>query len=135
MGLNPLSDLFGLGEKLIDKLLPDPKQRADALFKLKELEQNGDLAVMAQQSEINKIEAANPRLFVSGWRPFIGWICGVALSVQMIVGPIVVWISTLAGHPVPLVVLDVSLLTTLLVGMLGLSGMRTVEKVNGVANK
>lgn len=135
MAFDPISGLFGLGQSLIEKLIPDPKQKAEALLKLKELEQSGDLAVIAGQNDINKIEAQSTSLFVSGWRPFIGWVCGSALLIQMVCGPIVVWVSTLFGHPVPMVMLDVSLLTTLLVGMLGLGGMRTVEKLQGVASK
>lgn len=135
MALEPVTAILDLGGKLIDKLIPDPAKKAEALLKLKELEQNGDLQVIANQVDINKIEAANPRLFVSGWRPFIGWVCGFALLIQLVVAPLVVWGSQMAGHPVTMVVLDVSLLTTLLVGMLGLGGMRTVEKLNGVASK
>lgn len=130
-----LSVILGLGEKIIDKLFPDPVKKAEALLALKKMEQDGDLAVIAAQVEVNKIEAANPKLFVSGWRPFIGWVCGGALAIQMIVAPLVVWAFGLAGKPIPMVVLDVSLLTTLLVGMLGLGSMRTVEKLNGVASK
>lgn len=135
MGLDPISSILGIGEKLIDKLLPDPKQKADALLKLKELEQNGDLAVIAGQNDINKIEAQNTNLFVSGWRPFIGWVCGMALAFQLVLGPMIVWGSTLGGKTVPLPIMQTELLTTLLVGMLGLGGMRTVEKLNGVASK
>jgi hypothetical protein len=135
MAFDPISAVFEVGAKLIDKLIPDPKQKAEAVQRLSELQQSGDLAVIANQVEIDKIEAANPRLFVSGWRPFIGWVCGVALAVQLVAAPIVVWTGELSGHPIKMVVMDVSLLTTLLVGMLGLGGMRTVEKLNNVASK
>lgn len=133
MALDPVSLIFGVGEKLIDKIFPDPQKKADALLKLEELRQNGDLAAIAGQTEINKIEAANPNLFVSGWRPFVGWTCGSGLAIQFVVGPLVGWASRLAGHPTDLPVLDLSLLITLLAGMLGLSGLRTYEKKQGVA--
>jgi len=131
----PLLDLLGFGTKILDKVIPDPKAKAEAIQKLAELEQSGDLAVIAGQNKINEIEAANPNIFVSGWRPFIGWVCGSALAIQMVLGPLVVWGSEMTAHPVKMVMLDVSLLTTLLVGMLGLGGMRTVEKLQGVASK
>lgn len=133
--MNPLAAALSIGEKLIDKLFPDPKQKAEALLKLKELEQQGDLAVIAGQVEVNKIEAANPNLFISGWRPFVGWVCASALLLQLVLGPLLLWVSTLAGKPVAVPELDMSLLTTLLVGMLGLGGMRTVEKLSGAENR
>lgn len=135
MALDPLTGILDVGKALIDKLLPDPKAKADALQKLEELKQNGDLTVIAEQADINKIEAASPKLFVSGWRPFIGWVCGAALAFQLVLGPMIVWGTSITGHPVSPPVMQTELLTTLLVGMLGLGGMRTVEKLNGVASK
>ena len=131
----PLLGLLGIGEKLIDKILPDPTAKAQAIAKLKELEQSGDLAVIAGQLEVAKIEAANPNLFVSGARPFVLWVCASALAVQLVIGPLVVWATTIARNPVALPVMQTELLTTLLVGLLGLGGLRTVEKLQGVASK
>jgi hypothetical protein len=135
MPLPIIDSILRIGEKLIEKLIPDPKLKADALQKLAELEQSGELQVIANQVEINKIEAANPRLFVSGARPFIMWVCGFALAFQLVVGPMVSWGASLAGKAVPPPVMETELLTTLLVGMLGLGGMRTYEKLNRVASK
>ena len=135
MALPIIGSILDLGTKLIDKLIPDPKAKAEALLKLQELEQSGDLAVIAGQNKINEIEAASPALFVSGWRPFIGWVCGSALAFQLVIGPLVVWAGALVRHPVSLPIMQTELLTTLLVGMLGLGGMRTVEKLQGVASK
>ncbi len=133
MPLPILGSILSIGEKLVDKLIPDPKAKAEALQKLTELEQSGDLAIIAGQVEINKIEAASADPFTSRWRPFIGWTCGAALAMQLVLIPLVVQISMVAKHPVQMVTLDVSLLTTMLVGMLGFGGMRTVEKLNKVA--
>ena len=135
MALDPLGSILDIGKALIDKLLPDPKAKAEALQKLEELRQSGDLAVIAEQADINKIEAASPKLFVSGWRPFIGWVCGAALAFQLVLGPMIVWGTSITRHPVNPPVMQTELLTTLLVGMLGLGGMRTVEELNGVASK
>ena len=135
MALPIIGSILDLGTKLIDKLIPDPKAKAEALLKLQELEQSGDLAVIAGQNKINEIEAASPTLFVSGWRPFIGWVCGSALAFQLVIGPLVVWAGALVRHSVSLPIMQTELLTTLLVGMLGLGGMRTVEKLQGVASK
>lgn len=132
MALDPLTTVLNIGEKVIDRLFPDPKQKAEAFQKLTEMQQSGDLAVIAGQVEITKIEAGNANVFVSGWRPFIGWVCGVALAFQLVVAPIVMWSYDIGGHPVALPAMQTELLTTLLVGMLGLGGMRTVEKLQGV---
>jgi len=82
------------------------------------------------QIEVDKQEASNASIFVAGWRPFIGWICGSGLACQFIIGPIFTWVSTLIKHPTPFPTLDLGTLMTLLLGMLGLGGMRTYEKVN-----
>lgn len=135
MGFDPISSILGIGQSLIDKLIPDPKQKADALLKLREMEQSGDLAIIAGQNDINKIEAASQLTFISGWRPAVGWVCASALAFQLVLGPLLSWVGGMLGRPVSPPVLQTELLTTLLVGMLGLGGMRTVEKLQGVASK
>lgn len=135
MALDPLTAALDIGSKLIDKLFPNPKEKADALMRLEELRQTGDLAVIAGQVEINKVEAASASLFVSGWRPFVGWVCGSALAFNLVLAPMIVWGAGLTGRNVPMPVVQQELLGTLLIGMLGLGGMRTVEKLNGVAAK
>lgn len=135
MALDPISAVLDVGKTLIERFIPDPKQKAEALLKLREMEQSGDLQVIANQIEINKIEAASPRLFVSGWRPFIGWVCGAALALQLIIIPLAVYGANLAGKPVPAPVMSVELLTTMVISMLGIGGMRTYEKKNGVASQ
>lgn len=133
MPLPIIGSVVDLAKTLIERLIAKPEDKAAALLKLAELEQSGDLAAIAGQVEIAKIEAANPKLFVSGARPFVLWVCASALAVQLVLGPLVVWGSTLAGHPVALPVMQTELLTTLLVGLLGLGGLRTVEKLSKVA--
>ena len=135
MSFDPISSVLDVGKALIEKLIPDPKAKAEATQKLLELQQSGELAGIAQQAEINKIEAASSKLCVSGWRTFIGWICGSALAIQFIVGPLIAWGSRLNHNPLDLPPMNNELLTTLLIGMLGLGGLRTVEKLQGVASK
>lgn len=130
MPLDPITSVLDLGKTLIDKLIPDPKAKAEATQKLLEMQQNGDLAVIAGQNRINEIEAASSNPFVAGWRPFIGWVCGLALAVQLVVGPLATWGAGLAGHPIAFPKMETELLTTLVVSMLGLGGMRTYEKLN-----
>jgi hypothetical protein len=91
-----------------------------------------DLQTLQMQSDVNKSEAASTSLFVAGWRPAVGWCCGLGLFVQFLVRPLFTWGAALSGHPIVFPELDMGTLMTLLLGMLGLGGMRTFEKVNGI---
>ena len=135
MALDPVSALFEVGGKVLDRVLPDPAQQAAAKLELLKLQQNGELAQITGQMDINKIEAASSSVFVSGWRPAIGWVCGAGVAVQFGVGPLTEWGSALAGHPVKFPQMDTGTMMPLLLGMLGLGGMRTAEKIQGVAAK
>lgn len=135
MAFEPITAALELGAKVIDRLFPDKTQAAAAQLKLLELQQSGELAAIAGQLEINKIEAANPTVFVSGWRPGCGWVCVSGLLIQFVVRPIATWTAALLGHPIVFPELDMGTLLTLLAGMLGLSGLRTYEKTQGVAAK
>lgn len=127
---------------LLEKIIPDPKAAADAKLKMLELAQQGQLAAIdaevklaVGQMEINKEEARNASVFVSGWRPACGWICAAALAYQYVLRPLGAAVAAYAGHPIPeLPALDESL-WGLLFGMLGLGGLRSVEKIKGVAAK
>lgn len=128
--------------KLLDRVLPDKVAAEAAKLKVLELAQQGELAYLdadvklAQgQMETNKAEAANPSVFVSGWRPFVGWICASGMGAQFVLGPFVEWASALAGHPTKWPTLDLSELLAMLGGMLGLGAYRTAEKIQGVARQ
>ena len=141
---NPLSSIIDLGGKILDKFIPDPMQAAQAKLALIQAEMAGELEYLkaelqlAQgQLDVNKVEAASPLLFVSGWRPFIGWICGLGLAYQFLFRTIFMWViqvvawwqdKDLSAFPIP-VNLDMGTLLTLLGGLLGLGALRTVEKV------
>jgi len=125
--------------KIISLFKIDPNVALQKQTELAEIQlgmQRDAAAAVAQQlhdqSAVNQAEAANPKIFIAGWRPFIGWVCGTGLATQFVVGPFVTWIAALVGHPVVFPSLDMGTLLTLLLGMLGLGGMRTFEKVNGV---
>lgn len=135
MALDPVTALLDIGGKVIDRVWPDPIQAATAKLELIKLQQSGELATMAGQMDINKVEAASASVFVSGWRPAIGWVCGAGFAVQFVIGPLAEWGSALAGHPVKFPQMDTSTMMPLLLGMLGLGGLRTAEKIQGVAAK
>lgn len=117
---------------IIDKIFPDADSANKAKLEILKLEQAGEL----KQLEVNKAEANNSSVFVSGWRPFIGWVCGSVFAYTYLLQPLLVFLIAYSGHPVILLPkLDNGEVTTVLLGMLGLGGMRTFEKLKGVAKK
>ena len=133
--MDPISAVLNIGTTLINHLFPDPAQAADAKLKLLELQQNGQLAQMTAQTEINKVEAGSGSLFVSGWRPGIGWICALALGYQYLLRPLGGFAAAILGYNVPVLPGLDDNLWQLMMGMLGMGGLRTFEKVQGVASK
>lgn len=125
-------DVVELSAKLLDRVIPDPAQKAQAQLELLKLQQSGELASMTAQTDINKVEAASASLFVSGWRPYIGWICGTAFSLHFLVFPIINFILVALSYPEVKITFDMTTLLTVLGGMLGIGGLRTIEKLNGV---
>lgn len=125
MSLTGLGEVADLAGTIVNKIWPDASQaQKDALA--------FQLAQITAQTDTNKAEASNQSVFVAGWRPFIGWVCGSAFAWTFVIGPMVSYAAKLAGITVALPVLDLSELTPVLLGMLGLGAMRTVEKVNGI---
>lgn len=111
---------------LLDKFIEDKDQKNALAHEISTMAAKAAAENAKLQLEVNKVEAAHKSLFVSGWRPAIGWISGFALMYSTILAPILgIWFT------VPPV--DSSLLTTVLMGMLGLGAMRTVEKTKNVA--
>ena len=134
--MDPITAILGIGSKLIDHFFPDANQAAAAKLQLLEMQQNGDLQVMASQMEINKIEAQNPSLFVSGWRPFIGWGCGFAFLYVSLFEPIIRFIASVGfKYTGAFPTIDATITMQVLLGLLGLAGMRSWEKKEGVATK
>tara|TARA_R110002153_G_scaffold81947_1_gene207234 strand:+ start:66 stop:449 length:384 start_codon:yes stop_codon:yes gene_type:complete len=110
---------------LLDKFIEDKDQKNALAHEISTMAERHAQELAKGQLEVNKVEASHKSLFVSGWRPAIGWICGFALMYSTILAPILgIWFT------VPPV--DSSLLTSVLMGMLGLGAMRTVEKTKGV---
>jgi hypothetical protein len=140
--MDPITILLGIGSKVIDKIWPDPVQRDAAKLELLKLQQSGELAqltadtnLMIEQIKVNQAEAANPSVFVSGWRPAIGWVCGAACGWNWIGLPVVKLALEIYGHPINLAPADLTEMLPVLMGMLGLGGLRTIEKLQGRAAK
>lgn len=139
--MNPLllGGLFDVAGKVLDRIFPDPAQKAQAQIELIKLQQSGELQQMANETslalaqiEVNKTEAASANLFASSWRPAVGWCCVIGLFYTFLAQPLLAWYSlshTIAVPPA----LDMGTLLTLLGGMLGFGVLRTSEKIKGVS--
>ena len=114
---------------VLDALFTSDKERLDKKAVLARIAQQPGLL----QLEINKIEAAHKTVFVAGWRPFIGWVCGLALFYNFIARDLMVWALALTRANTPPPPLHLYVLTTILYALLGLGGMRTFEKLQGPA--
>jgi|TARA_B110000977_G_scaffold185237_1_gene249838 hypothetical protein len=119
--IGPISDIVG-------KLIPDKDLQKKLTHELEMSLHKANLA----QLEVNKVEAGHTSMFVSGWRPFVGWVCGVSLLYHFLLSPLMVFIFTIAGVEVLLPEFEFSQLSSILMGMLGLGGLRTFEKMKGV---
>ncbi len=111
---------------IIDKIFPDKNVSEQAKIELAKLAQAGELKEMElllEQIKVNAVEAASEKWWVAGWRPFIGWVCGSALAYTFVFQP---FLSFLTGWLTP--TLDMGELMTIVMGMLGLAGLRTYEK-------
>lgn len=115
---------------VFDKLFTSDEERAVAAQAMEKLRQHPS----ELQVELNKIEAGHRSIFVAGWRPYIGWVCGTALAYQFILQPLITYAIAIwspSTQPPPL--LDFGPLMTVVVALLGLGGLRTVEKLGGRA--
>jgi len=135
MSLDPISAALDLGNTLISRIFPDPAQANQAKLELLKLQQSGDLATMTAQTDINKEEAKSSSLFVSGWRPAIGWVCALALAYQYLIRPLAGTVASIFEITIPVLPGLDDNLWQLMMGMLGMGGLRTFEKVQGVASK
>jgi|TARA_R110000823_G_scaffold277239_1_gene395797 hypothetical protein len=123
-----IESLIGPVAGLLDKFIEDKDQKADLAHQIATMSENHAQELSKGQLEVNKIEAASKSLFVAGWRPAVGWSCCFALVYSTILSPILsIWFT------VPPV--DSSLLTTVLMGMLGLGAMRSAEKIQKVSRE
>lgn len=124
-----LDSVLNIGAKILDRVIPDKAEREKAQAELVKMQLNGELSQLAGQLDINKTEAQHQSVFVAGWRPFIGWVCGVALCYQFVLRPVITWAVPSLGYTVAeMPGLDDNL-WELMFGMLGLGGLRSYEKI------
>jgi hypothetical protein len=128
-----ISALLGPVVSRLADLIPDPAAKAAALQEFQEKVMAADAAMTQQQATINQAEASNESVFVSGWRPFIGWVGGVGLAWQIFLGPAIGYVASLCGAHTAPPVFDTNATMAILVPMLGLGAYRTIEKTQGLA--
>lgn len=143
--MNPLviSGLFTAAQSLIERFFPDPEKKAAAQLELLKMQQNGDLAQLAAETDLAKLqiqtnieEAKSTNWFVAGWRPGIGWVCGAGLAYASLVEPFARFIAKVwFGYTGDFPVISTDLTLQILMGMLGLGAMRSLEKVKNVEGK
>jgi len=143
--LTPGGVVASLGGKIIDTIagfFPNPAKRAEAIaaFNLAQMqgkfkEDTDNLSLLIEQAKTNEIEAHSGSVFVAGWRPGIGWVCGIGFGWSVVFVPIIQTIMTASGHSIDLMgssSISLSFITPILLGMLGL---RSYEKAKGVDTK
>jgi hypothetical protein len=126
MAVDPITAGISLIETVVGKVWPDKSEQERA-------QMAAALSLVQGQIDINKAEAASPSAFTSSWRPAIGWVCAMALACQYIARPLIEWGGIVSGHPLPPLPGIDNNLWELLTAMLGLSGLRSYEKLKGVA--
>jgi hypothetical protein len=138
--MNPLfiAPILEIGKGIINRLFPDPAAAAAAQLELLKMQQNGDLAQLAADTDLAKLQIqtniaeAAGNWFTAGWRPCIGWVCGAGLAYAALIEPFArfiakVWFGYVGDFPA----IDTNLTMQILMGMLGLGAMRSVEKIKG----
>jgi hypothetical protein len=131
MGL--IDTLVGPVTSIIDKIIPDKDQAAKLAHEIATMSEKMANEQMLAQLEVNKAEAASGSLFKGGWRPAIGWICGLALFWSFILQPFLVFFLLVFGVDLPpLPEIGTADLMPILLGMLGLGGLRSYEKIQKV---
>ena len=127
MALDPLTAGLEVASTVISRLWPDKTAQ--------EQQQLAAALVMVKgQLDANTAEAASTSAFTSGWRPAVGWVCASALAFQYVARPLLAWAGIVSGHPLPTLPGIDDNLWQLMLGMLGMGGLRTFEKAKGVAS-
>ena len=118
---------------VLDRFFPDKEKAAEAQRAIESALLENAAQINLAQIEVNKAEAQHRTIFVAGWRPFIGWVCGIALAWHFVGVPVTIFFIAWAGAEVPeRPAFDMNSLMTVLMGMLGLGGLRTFEKMKGL---
>jgi len=131
--MSVLTSLVGPVTGLLDKFIEDKDQKAALAHEIATMGEKHSQEAMLAQLEINKAEAASGSLFKGGWRPFVGWTCGIAFAYHFVLQPFLIFVFAYIGiEPPDLPEFDVGTLLPVLGGMLGIGGLRSYEKTKGL---
>jgi hypothetical protein len=130
-----LQHLIGPATQILDKFIEDKDQKAKLAHEIATMAERHAQELAKGQLEVNKTEAASKSLFVAGWRPFIGWTCGLGFLGNFILIPLGNFGLAVAEVDIVIPMIDTSQMMPVLMGMLGLGAMRTVEKVQKVSRE
>ena len=128
-----ISSILPVAGEVIDRLVPDKNGAAKAKQQLEAALVQAEVSGLLGQIEINKTEAASRSVFVAGWRPFIGWSCGAAMAYSYVAQPILAFALAQSGYLIELPRVELGEMMPVLLGMLGLGGMRSFEKLKGIS--
>ena len=134
MAFDPFTSVLNVVGTVLDRVIPDKNAAAQAKAQLLQSEMTGEIQNAISQIKVNEAEAASKSVFVAGWRPWIGWVCGMAFAYTYIVQPFGQFILALANRPVTLPPVNLDGMMPVLLGMLGLGAMRSWDKANGKSN-
>ena len=127
-----IDTIIGAVESVLDKVIPDTNARAQAKEELAKAVLQDDFQLALSQIQVNQEEAKSENLFKSGWRPSIGWACSLTFILNFVLFPIINYFLVMFGHQAILIPFDTNTLMTVLGGLLGIGGLRTIEKIKGV---
>lgn len=130
-----LDKLIGPISTLLDKVIPDADERHRLAFEISTLAEKQAHEIAQAQIAVNREEATSHSIFVAGWRPMVGWVCCAGLATNYLLVPICNFVLTITESPITVPPLDLSEMMPVLLGMLGLGGLRTWEKTKGVARQ
>lgn len=123
----PAIDAVSAVGNVVDQLFTSDEERAQAVFLMEKLRQKPGLL----QAEINRVEASHRSLFVAGWRPFIGWVCGMGFLWAFLLHPLFEWIVVLRGLDIMVPAIVTDNMMELVLALLGLGTLRSIEKIQG----
>lgn len=126
-----VDSIIGIVGNVLDRVIPDKNAREKAKEELARAINDQDFQLAIEQIKVNAVEAQSESFFKSGWRPGIGWVCGIAFALHFVGFPIVNWFLMLFQQQPISVPFDMDTLMTVLGGLLGLGGLRTIEKIKG----
>jgi len=128
-----LNTLIGPASQILDKFIEDKDQKAKLAHELATMADKLAHEQNLAQIQVNREEASSGSLFKGGWRPFVGWVCGVAFCYHFILQPVIIFVVAIIGVNIPdLPDFQMNTLLTVLGGLLGIGGLRTYEKQKGL---